>query len=290
MATSKRAPSKPRKKGTGGKSRAKRSGGWTNFASRARERLAWTVTREAVGGLLLVAGLFFSAAFFSGRGAFLGDAGLLAATHFVGRLGVWIAPLAAVGGLLILLRRLSGWRALGAVLLLVAVATTFAATLPRRDLFSGDSYTQAGGVVGSALYGAVHWTAGAVGAGLALAALYVLGLSLFTGVSVGSAVSAVRGAGSALAARWRERRERLAQEREPREGGARRRVVEEAPGVRDLYGELGEPDGGEPGPSGGSVGESLAETREFEIVVPESPEPAPFAAEREVAPGDGVPP
>ena len=96
MATSKRAPSKPRKKGTGkgttSRSRAKRGGGWKRVASRTRERLAWTITREAVGGLLLVVGLFFSAAFFSGRGAFLGDAGLLAASYLMGKVGFWLAP------------------------------------------------------------------------------------------------------------------------------------------------------------------------------------------------------
>ncbi|HSL01801.1 MAG TPA: DNA translocase FtsK 4TM domain-containing protein [Rubrobacteraceae bacterium] len=267
MATSKRTPSKPRKKGKNNRSRRRSSGGWGEVASRARERLVWALRREVVGGVLLVGGLFFSAAFFSGRGAFLGEAGLLGATHLMGRVGVWLAPLAATGGALLLLGRLSGARALGVVLLLLAAATTFAATLPRSVLFSSDSYTAAGGVVGSVIYGGVHWTAGSVGATLALIALYILGLSLLTGVSPAAAVSDIRGAVSALAVRWRERRserqsERLAQERRALEEEPREELREEPPLA---------------------VGESLEETREFEVVVPESPEPA---VERELVLGE----
>ena len=288
MATSKRAPSKPRKKGTGkgtsSRSRAKRTGGWKHVASRTRERLAWTVTREAVGGVLLVLGLFFSAAFLSGRGAFLGDAGLSAASHLMGKVGLWLAPLSAIGGFLILIRRLSWGRALGVVLLLLAFAATLAATLPRRALFSSDSYTDAGGVVGSALYGAVNWTAGAVGATLALGALYIVGISLLTGISLGSAAAAAGGAGTALAGRLREWRESSARE----DDHARPNAVEEASEVRDLYGEpAGESS------AGGSPESSpawLDETREFEVVVPEDPGPSPFAEEREVTPGEYTPP
>ena len=286
MATSKRAPSKPRKKGTGkgttSRSRAKRGGGWKRVASRMRERLAWTITREAVGGLLLVVGLFFSAAFFSGRGAFLGDAGLLAASYLMGKVGFWLAPLSAVGGFLILIRRLSWGRALGTILLLLAVAATLAATLPRRALFASDSYTDAGGVVGSALYGAVDWTGGAVGATLALGALYVVGISLLTGISLRSAAAAIGGAGAAFADRLREWRASAREEERP--------AVEEAPVVRDLYGELGEPGRAAKKPAENNSPDWLAETREFEVVVPEDPGPSPFGEEREITPGEYTPP
>ena len=49
--------------------------------SRTCEGLAEAVTTEAVGFRLLALGLFFSAAFVGGRGAFLGDAGGIAVTH-----------------------------------------------------------------------------------------------------------------------------------------------------------------------------------------------------------------
>ncbi len=173
---------------------------------RARDRIGEAVTREIVGGVLLVAGLFFSAAFVSGRGAFLGKAGSVAATHLMGVVGLWLAPLAAVAGLLLLLGRLSGRRTLGAVLLLLAAATTLAATLPRELRFSSGFYAEAGGLVGSGVYGAVHWAGGTIGAALVLCVLYAVGLSTFTGVSLGSAVGVARGWGGALFARLRERR------------------------------------------------------------------------------------
>ena len=236
-----------------------------------------------MGGVLLVVGLFFSAAFFSGQGAFLGEAGLLAVSLFMGKVGFWLAPLSALGGFLILIKRLSWGRALGAILLLLAVAATFAAALPRRALFSSDSYTEAGGVVGSALYGAVDWTAGAVGATLALGALYVLGISLLTGISLASAASAVGGAGAAFAGRLREWRGRPARDEAPAAPAA----VEEAPAARDLH---GEPVRSGEIPAGEGAPEWLAETREFEVVMPQDPGPSPFAEEREVAPGEYTPP
>jgi len=94
------------------------------------------VSREVVGGVLLVVGLFFSAAFVSGSGAFLGEAGSLATTRLMGVVGLSLAPFAAICGLLLLLGRLPGRRALGAALLLVAVATTLASALPPELRFS----------------------------------------------------------------------------------------------------------------------------------------------------------
>jgi DNA segregation ATPase FtsK/SpoIIIE, S-DNA-T family len=265
VATSKRSPSrrKPRKKGGG----VRDLGG---LLLRARDRIGEAVTREIVGGVLLVAGLFFSAAFVSGRGAFLGEAGLVAATHLMGVVGLFLAPLAAVAGLLLLLNRLPGRRALGAVLLLLAVATTLAATLPRELRFSSGFYAEAGGLVGSGVYGAVHWAGGTIGATLVLCVLYALGLSMLTGVTFGSAVAAARGWGGALWAR-------LSKNRAPEEGTRRGRSAKrgrEPARVRDLHGELDVASG----------------TTEFEVVLPERREVSPFAGGSEVVPGEYVPP
>jgi DNA segregation ATPase FtsK/SpoIIIE, S-DNA-T family len=235
-----------------------------------------TVTREVVGAALLVVGLFFSAAFLSGRGAFLGEAGLLAATHLMGVVGFALAPLATIGGLLLLLRRLPGRTTLGVVLLLLAAATTFAATLPPGRRFSSGFYTEAGGIVGSGVYGAVHWAGGTIGAALALGLLYALGLGMLTGVSLGSAVAAARGVGETLLARLRGWRESRALRKNTRGGG----IPEEIPGVRDLHEELPEP----------YDEHEMDKTKELEIVLPERRAVTDFADAREVAPGEYTPP
>ncbi|MEG7790102.1 DNA translocase FtsK 4TM domain-containing protein, partial [Listeria monocytogenes] len=79
-----------------------------------------------------------------------------------------------------MLGRLPGRRALGGVLVLLAAATTLAAALPRELRFSSEFYAEAGGLVGSGIYGAVHWAGGTIGAALVLCLLYALGLSLLT--------------------------------------------------------------------------------------------------------------
>jgi len=273
VATSKRAPRKPRSKITGGKSRRTRVRKGPGFLLRARERLGAAVTLEVVGGVLLVAGVFFSAAFISGRGAFLGEAGRLAATHLMGVAGLLLAPLAALAGLLLVLRRLPGRRGLGAVLLLLAGATTFAATLPRGALYSSERYTEAGGIVGSGLYGAVYWGGGAIGAALALCVLYALGLSLLTGVTFGSALAAVKGTSGEILTRLRDRAER---KKEVADSRAVERV--EPAKVR--------------GASSGSYEEGIEaeETKEFEVVLPARPEVSPLTGDREVMPGEYTPP
>ncbi len=239
------------------------------------------MTREVAGVTLLVAGLFFSAAFLSGSGAFLGEAGLVAATHLMGVVGLSLAPLAAVGGLLLLLGLLPGRQALGAALLLLAGAMTLASTLPRELRFSSEVYAEAGGLVGSGVYGAVYWASGPIGAALVLCLLYVLGLSMLTGVTPGSAVAAVRGWGEALLARLRDRRrEDRVSEKGPRgaRGDRRAKRGKETAGVRDLQGELAE------------AREDGAGTKELEVVLPVRQEAAPFAGGSEAMPGEYVPP
>jgi len=229
------------------------------------------VTREVVGVVLLVAGLFLSAAFLSGRGALLGEAGLIGARHLLGVAGIPLAPLAAVAGLLLLLGRLPGRRALGAVLLLLAGATTFASTLPRELRFSSEFYAEAGGFVGSGIYAAVHWAAGTIGAALVLCLLYALGLSLLTGVSVGSAFAAVRGWGRALLARQRDARESRTVE-------GKRRGRDQTAGVRATPGELGE------------AREDGFGAKELEVVLPERRGATPFSGGSEAIAGEYVPP
>lgn len=140
---------------------------------------------------MLGVGLFFTVAFLTGRGAFLGQVGLLGVGYLLGVVGVALAPLSALAGALMLFGRLSWSRVAGVVLLLVAAATSFAAPLPQGARFSSDAYIGAGGVTGSALYTAIYLAGGVVGAGLVLVLLYAIGLSLLTGVSFRSAGSSL---------------------------------------------------------------------------------------------------
>ena len=175
-------------------------------------RLAQMVSREAVGILLLIGGIFFTAAFVTGRGAFLGEAGLLGATRALGVVGLALAPLAALSGALLLLGRFPGRRAVGLALLLVSLAATLAATLPPDARFDEASYPDRGGLLGSGLYGAVDAVGGPVGAALALVALYAAGLFLLTGLSPREsaeiATAATSSAASSLGEKLRGLRER----------------------------------------------------------------------------------
>ena len=292
MATSKRAPRKTQKKGPSGRG-GKKSQKGVSPLFRLRDGLGEAVTREAAAITLVVVGLFFSAAFASGRGAFLGDAGIFAATHLMGKVGLVLAPLAALAGLLLLLARLSTRGVAGAVLILLAGAMTLAARLPEQRVFSVGAYSDAGGIVGSGLYGAVYWAGGAIGATLALFLLYALGLSLLTGVTFEAALGALKSVGKGLLRRTRSfvgrlrERSRSGSTSSPaagEKGGRTRRAqaqrTKDVPAVRDLHGELA-PD------AEGSEGEA---TREFEVVLPQRREVQAFAGEREVTPGEYTPP
>src|SRR5215208_2086090 len=184
-----RAPKKTTKKRSSGRGKSRRKGG--SPLGRVRDGLAGAVTREAVGVFLLAVGLFFSAAFASGRGAFVGEAGSFVTGQLFGRVGLALAPLLALAGLLLLLGRLRGRAVTGAALLLLAGAATFAAILPPRHFLSAGHYPEAGGILGSGLYAGVQWAAGAIGAALAIALLYAIGLSLLTGVSMAAALAAM---------------------------------------------------------------------------------------------------
>jgi S-DNA-T family DNA segregation ATPase FtsK/SpoIIIE len=285
VATRKRAPKKTAKKGSSSKGRpgTSRKKKGTSPLVRVRDTLSGAFTREAVGILLLAVGLFYSAAFVSGRGAFLGDAGSWVVTHLFGLPGFAIAPVAAVAGLLLLIDRLPGRVVAGVLLLLLACAATFSATLKTGQLFIARHYTEAGGILGSGFYWGVQGVGGVIGAGLVIVLLYALGLSLLTGVSFAAAFGALGSAGGriagwvgGLADRVRESREERSKRPRKKPGtrndapsaGERRvpPVVEEAPGV----------DG--------------APTREIEVVLPERRPAEAFTEERELAPGEYTPP
>ena len=240
-----------------------------------------------MGVFLLALGLFFTAAFVSGRGAFLGDVGTFVGARLFGVSGFALAPLAAASGLLLLLGRLGGRFVVGAVLLLLAGAATFAAFLPHRQLFSVRHYPEAGGLLGSGFYAVVQWGGGVVGAALAIGLLYSLGLSLLTGVSFASAFAAlgtlgekVVGLGRGL---WEGREKRRAPS--PKRGATRKSTAKSRAdtNVREAHEEV-------PARVGEGDVESVP-TREFEVVLPErGPAPEPFSAERELEPGEYTPP
>src|SRR4051794_34815743 len=102
-------------------SASRKKGGTETFAGLRR-----AFSRDVVGVVLLVTGLFLTAAFLTGRGAFLGEAGLAAVTYLLGLAGFTLPALTALAGLLLLLGRLPWGRSLGAALVLLAVATTLA--------------------------------------------------------------------------------------------------------------------------------------------------------------------
>ena len=296
MATRKSAPKKTAKKGSTGRGRGKSSRKkGVSPLFRAGEILSGAFTREAVGILLLAVGSFYSAAFASGRGAFLGDAGSWVVTHLLGLPGLALAPVAAVAGLLLLIDRLPGRVVAGVVLLLLGAAATFAATLGRSQMFSGRHYPEAGGILGSGLYWGVQGIGGAIAAGLVIGLLYALGLSLVTGVSFARAFGALGSVGGKVAgligglpARIREGRERRpapsSTKADPKSGERKPRIKKEreASVVRDLHEKL---------PAGaGEVEPDGAPTREIEVVLPERRPAEAFEEERELAPGEYTPP
>jgi S-DNA-T family DNA segregation ATPase FtsK/SpoIIIE len=285
VARSRRAPKKTTKKGSSSRGRGRTTRKGVSPLTRVREGVAEALTREAVGVFLLALGLFFSAAFVSGRGAFVGDAGFFVSARLLGRVGLALAPLAAVAGLLLLLGRLGGRVVAGAALLLLAGAATFASTLPHRQLFSARHYPEAGGILGSGFYAGVQWGAGAIGAALALGLLYALGLSLLTGVSFASALAALKTVGEkgvGLGRRLWERREKR-RDPSPKRSGARDGAAKvrknSGPGVREARDEV---EGKEP---------ETESTKEIEVVLPgRGVAQEAFSSERELAPGEYTPP
>ncbi|CAN5884285.1 hypothetical protein BH23ACT11_BH23ACT11_06230 [soil metagenome] len=270
MATKKQAPKRPARKNQNSKGRSS--------SSRKKKQVAWTsqlrehlLSRGLLGVSVLALGLFFTAAFLSGRGALLGDLGIRGATYVLGVVGVALAPLGVIGGVMVLMGYSLGRRAIGVALLLAAVATTLATLLPVPMLFESSFHMQAGGVIGSGIYAGVSWVGGVVGTALTLGLLYTVGLSLITGVSFRSAFEAVRDAiktTSASIANWRQRRA----QNKPQIAH-----VEEMP--------QDEPYSNEEPPL-----PETADTLELEVVVPGPIEAPGFAEQSEVVSGDYTPP
>jgi DNA segregation ATPase FtsK/SpoIIIE, S-DNA-T family len=283
VATGKSAPKKPAKrsapkgKGRGGSTRKK-------TAPPLLDDVREAVSREAVGIAVLVLGLFFTAAFFTGRGAFLGEAGLYLARNLLGDVGLTLAPLAVVGGVLLVLDRLPVRAAVGAFLLLLGAAGTLATAMPRRLLFDSEAYPEAGGALGSAVYYAVDSAGGAIGTVLALVLLFALGLSLLTGVGFGAAFLGARDGLTFLAERLRGLGTRLRAGRGSAGDKNQRDEPELDPGPRDLHEDL------PPEPIAPPPPEEDEPTREFELVLPESSAGLPLEARGPVEPGEYTPP
>ena len=276
MATGKSAPNKtakrsaPARKGGGRPTRK-------NTSPPLLDGVRGAVSREAVGIAVLVLGLFFTAAFFSGRGAFLGEAGLYLVRSLLGDVGLALAPLAVVGGVLLVLNRLPGRAVFGTFLLLLGVASTLAAAMPRRLLFANEVYREAGGVLGSAVYYAVDFVGGTIGTALALALLFSLGLSLLTGVGFGAALLGARDALASVAERLRGLGGRLRAGRQTTRDEERRE-----PRALDLREESS--------PEPVAPPEDEEPTREFEVVLPESSEGLRLEQRVPVEPGEYTPP
>ncbi len=245
-------------------------------AARGKGVLGRAFSREVVGAFLLVAGLFFTAAFLTGRGAFLGEAGLAIATRLAGVVGLALAPLALLAGSLLLLGRLPRERTLGVALLLLSGAMTLAATLPPELRFDATAAAARGGLLGSGLYAAVHQAGGSVGAAFALGFLYAAGLSLLTGVTLDASTRVVGDGARSLYRRLtpmlRERRRRVAKGSRHERTGHPTAVPEEATPEHPVLPE-------------DTLGEAL------EVVLPERREPVGFEEGQEQSvPGEYTPP
>jgi S-DNA-T family DNA segregation ATPase FtsK/SpoIIIE len=273
MATNKRAAR--RSSGTKKRRPATRKKGVLKAPSAVRRAFS----RKLMSAFLLVAGLFFTAAFLTGQGAFLGEAGLAAATHLVGLFGFVLPPLAALTGLLVLLGRLPRERTLGVGLLLIAGATTLAAGLPEDLRFDAAAYPDRGGLLGSGLYAAIHWAGGSVGAALALGFLYVMGVSLLTGVTIRAAA---REMGDGARSLYPKLQAFLAARRAERP----HREEIERPALPEQIAPESSPPEEPPIPEEDPPGEA------FEVVLPErQEEPLDFGEGREqVVSGEYVPP
>ncbi|MBV9455716.1 MAG: DNA translocase FtsK 4TM domain-containing protein [Rubrobacter sp.] len=233
-------------------------------------RLGQSFSRELVGIVLFVAGLFFTAAFLTGRGAFLGELSFAAATHLLGVVGFVLAPLVVLAGALVLLGRLERVRMLGVALLVLASATTLAATLSPQVRFDASSYPNRGGLLGSLLYAAIYWIGGPVGAAFALGFVYAVGLSLLTGVTLHTLIRAIREGVCHLYVRLRTlNEERLAKSSRDEAIEPPTLLVEEAASKED------------PTEEHPVVLEDSPEDVSLDVVLPEEREPLGFGEEKQ---------
>ncbi len=197
----------------------------------------WTkklASRGVIGVVLLVVGLFLTVSFVTGGGAVLGDWGRAGVTRLLGIPGLALPPLVAVAGILLLLDRFPRRRAVGVGLLLLAAAATFAAAAPEGTSTSAGVYPDYGGILGGMLYTAVSLVGGVVGAVLVIGALYAVGASLLTGITLDKALQSTRSGTTALFSRGtrlfkggadQHHRKRPEPRKEPGSGAARPQKV-----------------------------------------------------------------
>ncbi len=316
MATNKssRAKSQPTRKGGKSASGAARKSGGRGKAPAQRENPL--LTKEALGVVLLVGGLFFTAAFVSGRGAMLGEGGMTAVRHLLGLAGLFLPPALAVAGLSLLIGREEYRRMAGGGLLFVAAAGTLAAPAPEARRLDPALYLDQGGAIGGAVYSAVYSVAGIIGAALVLAVLYVAGLLLLTGFTAEQALyrgrDVVGGSGAGIrdrASAWRESRTERARERREEsetramtaaqtaksQGSERKKARREREESRSL--DEGETETLELGEKDSGVKDNTKDSGEaesgFEVVLPESRKQGSLediAASQEPVSGDYTPP
>jgi DNA segregation ATPase FtsK/SpoIIIE, S-DNA-T family len=245
---------------------------------RAVSHLGQAFSHKLVGLFLLVAGLFLTAAFFTGGGAFLGEISLAAATHLAGMIGFVLPPLAVLAGSFMLLGRLVRRRTLGAVLLLLACSTTLAATLPSELRFDAAAYPNRGGFLGSILYAAIYQIGGSVGAAFALGFLYAAGLYLLTGFTLLAVVEAIGEGARYLYPKLQTLREEHRVKNSRREKIERPTLlVEETTSKDDPTEEH-------------TISEDPPKDETFEVVLPEQRKPSGFGDERQeqTVPGEYV--
>jgi S-DNA-T family DNA segregation ATPase FtsK/SpoIIIE len=236
------------------------------------------LSRRAVGVFLLVLGLFLTAAFITGRGAYLGEAGFVAVTRLLGSVGLALAPLVTLAGALLLrIGRLPEKRTVGISLLLISLATTLAANLPAGVRFDPAYYPNRGGIVGSGLYAVLDEVGGPVGAALFLVFLYLVGLKL-TGVPL---VVAARTAGEGARFLYKKSESLVMERREKRKNARRERrersVTREAGPERDV-----QVDHMKKGPPDFPTEKAPIE-EEFEVVLPKRQDLSSLDAARESA-------
>lgn len=222
------------------------------------------IPTELVGIVLLGLGLFFTAAFLTGMGAFLGDAGRFAVTRVFGVVGLALAPLAAVAGFFLLIRRFSWRRAAGVALVFLAFCTAFAARLSQEEWFLPAAYSGAGGIVGSGLYAGIFNLAGIIGVVVVLALMFLFGASLITAITFKTAFSSARDGSERISDRVSTYVDEMKAEREER-AAEREKEWEEEREKRELE---DAPDTDEPSETPGTAAPSSDSSQ-----VEESPEP-----------------
>ena len=276
MATKKRVPKNPPRKtqSSKGRSSATRKKGKAGASSFLKKHV---LSRGLLGAALLALGLFFTAAFLSGGGALLGDLGFAGATRLLGVVGIALAPLGVLAGILLLMGHTPGRRALGVGLLLAAIAATFAAFLPPEMLFESSFYAEAGGIIGSAIYAAVYWVGGIVGAVLTLCLLYTAALSLITGVTLRSAFEGARDFFQNASTKIQDRRRKRSEKKPVQPAPKPSRDETPYEPLPDYSAEV-------------PFSPKAEDTVELEVVMPGPIEAPGFTEHREVVAGDYTPP